>query len=58
MLEKPVRSFHAIRAISADSNKHVLSNAFIAFLFTQTGPIAILLSAAHSGGLSPYFAGL
>jgi benzoate membrane transport protein len=52
MFEKPSLKFPVIRTISRDSNRHVLSNAFVAFLFTQTGPIAILLSAAHLGGLS------
>jgi benzoate membrane transport protein len=52
MLEKLLLKFPIIQTISRDSNRHVLSNAIVAFLFTQTGPIAILLSAAHLGGLS------
>ncbi|MDO9534674.1 MAG: benzoate/H(+) symporter BenE family transporter [Bacillota bacterium] len=52
MLEKPSLRFPIINGFLKDSNRFVISNAFIAFLFTQTGPIAILLSAAHLGGLS------
>jgi len=52
MLEKPHEGLPTWKSIWSNSEPNVLSNAFVAFLFMHTGPIAILLSAAQTGGLS------
>lgn len=52
IFEKPYSRIPALKDIVKDCERNTLSNALVAFLFTQTGPIAILLSAAQTGGLT------
>ncbi len=52
MLERPSNKLPSIKEIYAGLNIHTVTNAFVAVLFSQTGPIAILISAAHLGGLT------
>lgn len=52
MFEKPGDLGAALRALTVNTERNILSNTFIAFLFMHTGPIAILLSAAQAGGLA------
>ena len=52
MFERPRDTFLSWKTIIRDSDRNVLSNAFVAFLFMLTGPMAILLGAAQAGGLT------
>ncbi len=52
MFEKPQDTFLSWKTILRDSERNVLSNAFVAYLFMLTGPMAILLGAAQAGGLT------
>jgi len=52
IFEKPLAKIPALKSFIKDTDRNSLSNALVAFLFTQTGPIAILLSAAQTGGLT------
>ncbi len=51
MFEKPGDLGAAFKGLPAHTERHILSNTFISFLFMHTGPVAILLSAAQAGGL-------
>ena len=52
MFEKLPGKIPSFKSILKNNELNYFSNAFIAFLFMYTGPIAILLSAAQIGGLS------
>ena len=42
IFEKPYSRIPALKDIVKDCERNTLSNALVAFLFTQTGPIATL----------------
>src|SRR3954469_3900767 len=51
-LESPILPFPAPRRVLADFGGVYAATAVVAFLFSCTGPVAIILSIAGSGGLS------
>jgi len=51
-LEKPVLPVRRPRQVLADFGGLYAANAVVAFLFSCTGPVAIILSIGSSGGLS------
>src|SRR3954464_6993056 len=51
-LERPILPLPALRQIVADFGGVYAATAIVAFLFSTTGPVAIILSIGAAGGLS------
>jgi benzoate membrane transport protein len=51
-LEPPARPLPGLRQVRADLGAIYVANAVVAFLFSCTGPVAIILSIGARGGLS------
>lgn len=51
-LERPVAKLVGARQILADSGLGYVANGLIGFIFSATGPVAIILSVGTGGGLS------
>jgi benzoate membrane transport protein len=52
MLERPALAPPGLRQIISDFNPAVAANGLIGFIFSATGPVAIILSVGTQGGLS------
>ncbi|MBS1130165.1 MAG: Benzoate rane transport protein:Xanthine/uracil/vitamin permease [Proteobacteria bacterium] len=51
-LERPVAKLSGPRQVFADSGLGYIANGLIGFIFSATGPVAIILSVGTGGGLS------
>ena len=52
-LERPLVAAPGLAQVRRDFGLTYVSNAFVAFVFTATGPLAIILAVGTGGGLSP-----
>jgi len=52
MIEKPHSPFPGLRQFAADFGPVYMASGLVAFVFSVTGPLAILLSVGAQGGLS------
>ncbi|MDP6345694.1 MAG: benzoate/H(+) symporter BenE family transporter [Alphaproteobacteria bacterium] len=52
VLEHPVRPLPSLGEILGALDRHQLVNAFVAWLFAITGPVAVVLAIGRHGGLS------
>ncbi|HEY6336016.1 MAG TPA: benzoate/H(+) symporter BenE family transporter, partial [Alphaproteobacteria bacterium] len=51
IFERAARPRVRWRDIAAGYDRHMLANALVAFLFSVTGPLVILLAVSTNGGL-------
>lgn len=52
-LERPTVSFPRAAEAVASLDRHIVVNGMVAFLFSVTGPLVILIAVGRGGGLSP-----